>query len=178
MAMARFVDRPYVIGADLRNEVRGLWGTMPWGRWATAAERCGNRLLELNKDLLIMVSGIESGNDLSGVVRRPVRLDLDHRIIYSAHVYSWSGWGSTKGHYAQRDYSSFVASIRRNWAYLIEENLDPVWVGEFGAPHQPSVGDANHWQNLLRYLKALDADFGYWAINPRNRLAALRRRTR
>ena len=27
--MERFVDNPRVVGADLRNEVRGLWGTMP-----------------------------------------------------------------------------------------------------------------------------------------------------
>lgn len=165
--MARFVDNPFVIGVDLRNEVRGLWGTMTWDRWATAAERCGNRLLKLKADWLVVVGGTESGNDLTGVTRRPVRLDLDHRVVYSAHVYAWSGWGSHEGRYAQRGYASFVAAMRRNWAYLVEGNLDPVWVGEFGAPHQPSVGDANYWQNLLRFLKANDADFGYWAINPR-----------
>ena len=165
--MGRFLENPYVIGADLRNEVRGLWGTMTWDRWATAAERCGNRLLKLNKNWLVVVGGTESGNDLTGVAKRPVRLDLDHRVVYSAHVYSWSGWGSREGRYAQRDYASFVASMRRNWAYLVEGNLDPVWVGEFGAPHKPSVGDANYWQNLLRFLKSLDADFGYWAMNPR-----------
>ncbi|CAK7208179.1 hypothetical protein SBRCBS47491_000004 [Sporothrix bragantina] len=165
--MARFVDNPFVVGVDLRNEVRGLWGTMPWDRWATAAERCGNRLLKLSPDWLVIVGGTESGNDLSGVTHRPVRLDLDRRVVYSAHVYSWSGWGSREGRYAQRGYASFVAAMRRNWAYLVEGNLDPVWVGEFGAPHEPSVGDANYWQNLLRFLKSLDADFGYWAINPR-----------
>ena len=31
----------------------------------------------------------------------------------------------------------------------------------------PGAGDANYWQNLLRFLKSIDADFGYWAINPR-----------
>lgn len=82
--MQLFLDNPYVIGADLRNEVRGLWGTMSWDRWATAAEACGNRLLKLRKDWLIVVGGTESGNDLSGVAKRPVRLDLDHRVVYSA----------------------------------------------------------------------------------------------
>ncbi|OAA68483.1 cellulase [Niveomyces insectorum RCEF 264] len=170
--MARFVDNPYVVGVDLRNEVRGLWGTMTWDRWAAAAERCGNRLLRLNPNWLVVVGGTESGNDLSGVARRPVRLDLDNRIVYSAHVYSWSGWGSREGRYAQRGYASFVASMRRNWAYLVEGNLDPVWVGEFGAPHTPNVGDANYWQNLLRFLKSVDADFGYWAMNPRKPAAS------
>ena len=165
--MRRFVGNPLVVGADLRNEVRGVWGTMTWDRWATAAERAGNRLLKMNPDWLIIVGGTESQNDLTGVARRPVVLDLPHRVVYSAHVYSWSGWGSLGGRYAQRTYASFVQSMRKNWAYLVEGDIAPVWVGEFGAPAAPGQGDANYWRNLLRYLKAIDADFGYWAINPR-----------
>jgi len=165
--MARFVANPLVIGADLRNEVRGVWGTMTWDRWATAAERAGNVLLEMNPDWLIIVGGTESSNDLAGAGERPVRLNVDNRVVYSSHVYSWSGWGSIEGRYAKRSYPSFVKAMRRNWGYLVEGNLAPVWVGEFGAPDQPGEGDANYWQNLLRYLKAIDADFGYWAINPR-----------
>jgi aryl-phospho-beta-D-glucosidase BglC (GH1 family) len=165
--MARFVNNTLVIGADLRNEVRGVWGTMTWEMWATAAERAGNRLLKMNPDWLIIVGGTESQNDLSGVARRPVVLDVPNRVVYSAHVYSWSGWGSLGGRYAKRTYPSFVQSMRKNWAYLVEGGIAPVWVGEFGAPGEPGRGDANYWQNLLRYLKAIDADFGYWAINPR-----------
>lgn len=165
--MRPHLNNPFVIGADLRNEVRGLWGTMTWERWADAAERCGNVLLGMNPDWLIVVGGTESGNDLSGVSRRPIRLDVDRRVVYSAHVYAWSGWGSREGRYSKRSYASFVQSMRDNWAYLVEGNLDPVWVGEFGAPHHPSMGDANYWQNLMRYMKSIDADFGYWAINPR-----------
>lgn len=165
--MARFVDNPLVIGADLRNEVRGVWGTMTWDMWARAAERAGNALLALRRDWLIVVGGTESGNDLTGVARRPVVLDVPGRVVYSAHVYSWSGWGSLEGRYSRRKYPSFVQAMRRNWAYLVEGDVAPVWVGEFGAPDRPGEGDANYWANLLRYLKVLDADFGYWAINPR-----------
>lgn len=165
--MSRFVDNPRVIGVDLRNEVRGVWGTMTWDRWATAAEKAGNRLLKLNPDWLVIVGGTESGNDLSGVRVRPVVLDRPDRVVYSAHVYAWSGWGSMEGRFSKRTYPSFVRAMRQNWAYLIEDNVAPVWIGEFGAPQQPGAGDANYWSNLMRYLKAIDADFGYWAINPR-----------
>ncbi|KAK2072641.1 hypothetical protein P8C59_006981 [Phyllachora maydis] len=165
--MLRFVDNPRVIGADLRNEVRGVWGTMTWDRWAAAAERAGNALLKLNPDWLIVVGGTESNNDLRGVARRPVQLDVADRVVYSAHVYAWSGWGSVEGRYAKRAYASFARAMRQNWAYLVEGGVAPVWIGEFGAPHQASAGDANYWQNLMRYLKTIDADFGYWAINPR-----------
>ncbi|KAH9909318.1 endoglucanase E1 [Xylariomycetidae sp. FL2044] len=165
--MERFVGNPWVIGADLRNEVRGVWGTMPWDRWATAAEKCGNRLLKINPDWLMFVEGTESGNDLRGVRARPVVLDVDERVVYSAHVYAWSGWGSKEGRFAKRSYASFIQAMRQNWAYLVEDDLAPVWIGEFGAPRHPGGGDANYWQNLLRYLKRIDADFGYWALNPR-----------
>ncbi|KFH41063.1 Endoglucanase-like protein [Hapsidospora chrysogenum ATCC 11550] len=165
--MRPHVDNPLVIGADLRNEVRGLWGTMPWSKWAAAAERCGNRLLRMNRDWLIVVEGTESANDVSGARERPVRLDVDNRLVYSAHVYSWSGWGSMAGRFSGRSYASFVRTMRWNWGYLIEGDVAPVWVGELGASHSPTVGGHNYWANLFRYLKAVDADFGYWALNPR-----------
>lgn len=78
-------------------QVRGLWGTMPWSRWAAAAERAGNVLLAMQSDWLIVVGGVSSNNDLSDVRNRPIVLDVDDRVVYEAHVYSWSGtfWLST-----------------------------------------------------------------------------------
>ncbi|EFX04494.1 cellulase family protein [Grosmannia clavigera kw1407] len=170
--MGRLADNKRVIGADLRNEVRGLWGTMSWERWATAAEHCGKRLLALNPAWLIVVGGTGSGNDLSGVAARPVQLQVSHRVVYSVHVYGWSGWGSLGGRFVQRPYRSFAAAMQSAWSYLLESETGdsgpvPVWVAEFGAPHRPSVGDVCYWQHLLRFLAAVDADFGYWAVNPR-----------
>ncbi|KAM0743443.1 hypothetical protein ACQRIT_003620 [Beauveria bassiana] len=164
--MGRLVANPLVIGADLRNEVRGLWGTMPWAKWAAAAERCGERLLAMNPDWLVVVEGTESANDVSGARRRPVTLSVKDKLVYSAHVYAWSGWGSWGGRFAQREYDSFVATMRRNWLYLLEQDVAPVWVGELGASRHPSRGGARYWQNLWRLLKEVDADFGYWAVNP------------
>ena len=165
--MTPLVRNPLVIGVDLRNEVRGLWGTMPWSKWARAAERAGNALLKINPHWLVIVGGTESGNDLRGVGKRPVVLDIDDRVVYSAHVYSWSGWGSMSGRYSKSNYTDFASAMYKNWAYLVESNIAPVWIGEFGAPDLPGLGDANYWTNLMKYLKAIDADFGYWAINPR-----------
>ncbi|KFY19977.1 hypothetical protein V493_07779, partial [Pseudogymnoascus sp. VKM F-4281 (FW-2241)] len=79
----------------------------------------------------------------------------------------WSGWGSREGRYAQRPYASFVKSMRENWAYLVEEDIAPVWVGELGAPRDPGEGDARYWEHLMMFLKKIDASFAYWAINPR-----------
>ena len=165
--MLPYLDNPLVIGCDLRNEVRGLWGTMPWSKWAAAAENAGNRLLKMNPDWLIVVEGTESANDLSGARKRPVVLDVPDKLVYSAHVYGWSGWGSLGGRFVQRTYESFVSTMRYNWGYLLEQDIAPVWLGELGASHSPGLGSRNYWGNLFRYMKELDADFGYWALNPR-----------
>ena len=164
--MGPLVGNELVIGADLRNEVRGLWGTMKWDSWAAAAERASERLLAMQPNWLMFVEGISSANDVSGARQRPVKLSIPDRVVYSAHVYSWSGWGSGIP-FSRRSYESFSKEMRKNWAYLLEEQRAPVWVGEFGAPDEPGEGDAHYWENLVRFLREMDADFGFWAINPR-----------
>ena len=165
--MRPLVHNPLVIGADLRNEVRGLWGTMYWADWATAAEKASERLLSLNPDWLMIVEGISSANDVSGAKKRPVQLSIPGRVVYSAHVYAWSGWGSLAPFYG-RTYEEFASEMWKNWGYLLAENIAPVWVGEIGiTSHEPTNGDRNYWRNLVRFLKQTDASWGYWALNAR-----------
>ncbi|KAF3083942.1 hypothetical protein TWF569_004345 [Orbilia oligospora] len=166
--MRNYVDNPLVIGADLRNENRSPLGKMLWSSWATAAEKAANRLHALQPNWLMFVEGVASANYLQGVRSRPISLPIPHRVVYSAHVYGWSGWGSLlKGPYWSRDYASFAYDMYDNWGFLLEENIAPVWVGEFGAPDVPNTGDVNYWTNLMNFLEEMDADWGYWAINPR-----------
>ncbi|KAL9120992.1 MAG: hypothetical protein Q9187_002456 [Circinaria calcarea] len=68
--------------------------------------------------------------------------------------------------FSKRPYPSFVKTVQKNWGYILEKQIAQVWVGEFGAPDTPDVGD-RYWPNLMRYLEEMDADVGYWAINPR-----------
>jgi endoglucanase len=164
--MRRFVANPRVVGADLRNEPRSIWGMQNWEPWARAATRAGERLLALNRDWLIIVEGIKSANDLSGVTDRPIVLSVPNRVVYSVHVFSWSGWGCLSP-YSSRSYPSFVRDMFRNWAWLLESNIAPIWVAEIGASQQPGEGEKHYWGNLMKYLETVDADFGYWAINPR-----------
>lgn len=164
--MRPFAGNELVIGADLRNEVRGLWGTVYWHSWASAAEAASERLLALNPNWLMFIEGISSANDLAGVRTRPVQLSVPNRVVYSAHVYCWSGWGGLRP-FAHRSYERFALAMKRNWAYILEENLAPVWVGEMGTPEVPSRGDMNYWAHLIRFLRQVNTGWGYWAVNPR-----------
>lgn len=164
--MRPHVNNPFVVGADLRNEVRSPKGRLMWNQWATAAEEVANALLMLQPDWLMIVEGVQSANDLSGARSRPIELPVPNKLVYSSHVYAWSGWGSLNPN-SKRSYPSFVEEMQYNWAWLLDENIAPVWVGEFGAPHHPNKGDLNYWKHLMQFLEEKDADFGYWAINPR-----------
>ncbi|CAG7945841.1 unnamed protein product [Penicillium salamii] len=164
--MQPLAKNPLVIGADLRNEPRGLWGTLDWDDWATAAERASERLLNINPSWLMIVEGISSANDLSGVRDRPIRLTRPNRVVYSAHVYKWSGWGQLYP-FSKRSYPDFAAAMNWNWAYLLTEEIAPVWVGEFGTPGTPSAGDRNYWSHLVQFLAEVDISWGYWALNAR-----------
>ena len=164
--MRPLVGNPLVLGADLRNEVRGLWGTMHWDDWASAAEKASERLLKLNRNWLMIVEGISSANDLSGVRTRPIQLSVPGRVVYSAHVYKWSGWGSLAP-FSGRTYEGFAEEMWKNWAYLLEEEIAPGWVGEIGTTEEASAGDKNYWRHLMRALGTVDASWGYWALNAR-----------
>lgn len=164
--MTPHMDNPLVVGADLRNEIRGVKDRLIWNSWASAAEEAAERLHLLQPDWLIVVEGVSSANIVTGARRRPVQLSHPNKLVYSAHVYGWSGW-STLRPYWGRPYKSFAHDMQKHWAFLLDEDVAPVWIGEFGAPAQPKKGDAHYWQNLMRYLQEKDADLGYWAINPR-----------
>lgn len=164
--MRPHIWNPLVVGVDLRNEVRGLLGSQLWNSWAAAVERAAHMLHHLQPDWLMVVEGVSSANDISGAGKRPVKLEHDGKLVYSAHVYGWSGWGSLDP-YWYRKYDSFAEDMDRNWEYLRKNSTAPVWVGEIGSPRDPAERDLHYWKNLMRYLQATDVDVAYWALNPR-----------
>lgn len=164
--MEPHIHNPLVVGADLRNEVRGVWGTMSWEKWARAAELAGDRLLRMNPNWIIFVGGIGSENFLDGARKRPVNLIIPNKVVYEVHVYKWSGWGSWQGAYGKRNYESFAKSMEENWGYLLQEETAPVWVGEFGVNDEPGKRDERYWANMIKYLEDTGADWGYSALNP------------
>jgi hypothetical protein len=71
----RYKDQPWVIGADLRNELRSgaQWGgSDPRLDWHAAAERGGNAVLAANPNLLVIVESPQYSR-LHGLRRAPRR---------------------------------------------------------------------------------------------------------
>ena len=90
----RYRKQPWVVGADLRNELRSgaAWGGPdPKLDWHAAAERGGKAVLAANPKLLIMVESPEYSTNFTGFDKLPVVLPVAHRLVYSPHAYYVEG---------------------------------------------------------------------------------------
>jgi endoglucanase len=172
----RYAGDATVIGADLHNEPHGAasWGDgNPATDWRLAAERAGNAILAANPNWLIIVQGVERyGNDwywwggnLEGAADAPVELSAPDKLVYSTHDYG-------PGVYQQKwfDAPGFPANLPgiwlAHWAFLQQQNIAPVLVGEFGGR---SVGNDQEgiWQrNLVDFIRQNNLSYTYWAWNP------------
>src|SRR5581483_4003971 len=160
----RYANVPQVIGADLRNELRGsaTWGGSPVTDWRAAAERGGNAVLSVNPNLLIIVEGINYALDLTGVASLPVRLSVPNHLVYSAHDYSFD-------HNSVSNEADLFTALDKAWGYIItpgQPYTAPVWVGEFGNCHTSSSCITGFWLSAFRdYLDQRDLDWSWWAVN-------------
>ena len=171
-AARAFRGIPQVIGADLRNEPRGLatWGgPHPADDWHAAAQRGGNAILAVDGRWLIFVEGTVGGIDLYGVPRLPVRLKRPGRVVYSMHDYGFDHFGLT-------DYDGWATQVRSEWGRLAGKY--PLWLGEFGTCNTAAgcvtdtgsgsgSGAANgRWFSFItRFLRYHDVSWSYWPVN-------------
>ncbi len=136
----RYKNNPTVIGFDLHNEPHnGTWGGGGATDWARAAERAGNAALAVNPDLLMFVEGVETyqgqnywwGGNLMGVKDRPIVFNVANRVVYSPHDYPNSVFPQTWFQNANFG-AGLPAKFRQAWGYIYEQNIAPVYIGEFG----------------------------------------------
>jgi endoglucanase len=176
MLAQRYAGDDTVVGVDLHNEPHGraTWGSGdPATDWRLAAERAGNAILRENPNLLILVQGVERvgddwywwGGNLAGVREHPVRLSQPDQLVYSPHTYGPGVY--PQAWFSAPDFPDNLPGIwREHWAYVQQEDIAPVVVGEFGGR---SVGDDPEgiWQRtLVAYLRDNQLSYFYWSLNP------------
>jgi endoglucanase len=176
MLAHRYRGNLTVVGADLANEPHGAatWGDDNLSTdWRLAAERAGNAILAANPDWLIIVEGIQIvdadrywwGGNLEGVARAPVRLSDPTRLVYSAHDYGPEESGQSW--LLPPEFPGNLPEVwRAHWAFLQQDGVAPVLVGEFGGR---SIGDDAEglWQrSLINYLTEGGFSYTYWVWNP------------
>jgi endoglucanase len=159
----RYKHQPWVVGADLRNELRSgaTWGgTDPKLDWHAAAERGGNAVLAVNPALLIMVEGPGYSTNFTGVDKLPVQLSVAHRLVYSPHAYNMDG-------HVYAGYEDLKQAYGARAGFLLHaEPATPIWVGEFGTCQTLQCGAGSDWFTLfVRYLKDNNLSWSYWPLN-------------
>ena len=196
----RYKDDTTVVGGDLHNEPHDL----TWDAWATYAEGCGNAILAAAPQWLIFVEGVGAigsdnywwGGQLRGVATRPVVLSVANKVAYSPHEYGQSvgsqNWLAYDGSTPPSGWPNNLYAVwRAYWGYIFEDNIAPIWIGEFGGKYGldgngatgtvPNGAYESQWTtNLVKYLNgdfngdgtrdlATDkkgVSFAYWSFNP------------
>ena len=159
MLAERYADAPAVIGADLHNEPHnGTWGGGGAKDWAAAAERAGNAIGDVNANWLIFVEGVGSydgnnywwGGNLEGVRDRPIDLELDNKLVYSAHDYPNSIYNQPW--FQSSDFADQLpAKFDEMWGYIYREGIAPVYIGEFGTRLEDPK-DAPWFEAITSYI--------------------------
>jgi endoglucanase len=176
MLARRYRGNQAVVGADLSNEPHGAatWGDNNAATdWRLAAERAGNAILNVNPDWLIIVEGIEHvgadtywwGGNLSAAAQAPVRLSRPERLVYSAHDYGPEESGQSW--LRAVDFPNNLPGVWVNrWAYLQQQGIAPVLVGEFGGRSIGSDPEGAWQRTLISFLEQGDFSYTYWVWNP------------
>ncbi|MFE6056349.1 glycoside hydrolase family 5 protein [Kitasatospora sp. NPDC056446] len=192
----RYKANKRVVGADLRNEVRrDTWDDPNWGLGDAhdeyaAFEEAGNRILQADPDLLVVMEGINwygipaapfsHGRPMLTPVRTLSHTLVDSgKLVYSAHFYAYTGpanTGAGSGPGATNDprYEDFTpeqfARVVDDQALFVTQAgrhfTAPVWISEFGAGGRGST-DAKEqaWLHTFTDLLARnDTDFAVWPL--------------
>lgn len=175
MLAAHYKGDTTVIGFDLHNEPHGpaTWGSGNMATdWDAAAERAGDAILAVNPELLILVEGVEVhegqyywwGGNLRGAKQHPVELAVPNQLVYSPHDYPKSVYAQPW--FSDPQYPANLEEVWRDtWGYLVEEDLAPVLIGEFGTKYEDPSDHA--WMDAhAAYITAQGLSFTFWCLNP------------
>ncbi len=170
----RYKDNKYVIGADLRNELRrnhkmGIspdWGNGGSNDWKKAAAKAGNAIHKISPHWLIVIEGLSYSADFSKIKSSPLRLNIANRIVYSPHAYHWFTNFSE-----ETSYEEAKAYWNKKWGFFVKD-LDkpytaPLWVSEFGnglKSNKPNSKARIWWKYLMCYMQEIDIGYSYWSF--------------
>ncbi len=172
----RYKGKSAVVAMDLNNEPHDAsWGSGDLATdWDKAAARCGNAILEVNPEVLIMVEGVGTvegdsywwGGNLKNAGRHPVALNDASKLVYSAHEYGPEvfnqSWFRAPG---------FPNNMPRIWNRyfnnLFTQQVSPILLGEFGIKEQDAFsGVSFEWISTFMQFMGDKYSWTFWCWNP------------
>ncbi len=182
----RYRGNPTVVGADLNNEPHGNTGMgmkppASWGYdvpgygntdWAKAAEKCGNAILQVNPDWLIIVEGVEQyqnyyywwGGNLMGVATRPINLIKPEKLVYSPHEYGPEVYNQSW--FSDPNFPNNMPSIwYQYFGFIYDQNKGHILVGEFGIKDKSNTTAYTWFTEFMKYM-GNKYSWTFWCFNP------------
>src|SRR4029077_18599573 len=109
-----------------RRDLTPTWGSRHKTDLAAMYATAANLIHEISPEVLIICAGPGYAADLTGVARHPVRLERPDMSLYSLHHYA--GF-----HPPGQPRAAYFDHMHRVGGYLLDGDMAPVWIGEFGA---------------------------------------------
>nr|WSX49034.1 glycoside hydrolase family 5 protein [Streptomyces sp. NBC_00974] len=194
----RYQANKRVVGADLRNEVRrDTWDNPNWG-WGddhdlyAAFQEAGNKIIETDPDMLVIMEGInwtgipqgmfDHGRPMLTPVRNLSNTLLESgKLVYAAHFYAYTGpnhtgasggWqnGETNDPRYQDLTPEQLIQVVNDQALFVTQAgqhfTAPVWISEFGAGGRGSdnAKEKDWFARFTDILVKNDADFAQWPV--------------
>lgn len=178
----RYKDFSAVAALDLNNEPHGnaSWGSGNAATdWKMAAEACGNAILAVNPNVVIVVEGTAEytkpngeftstwwGGNLQGVRDFPVQLNVANKLMYSPHEY-----GPEVFQQSWFNDNNFPNNLENRWDeffnFIVTDNTAPLIVGEFGIKENVPGSIADRWMTTFtNYIATNNLSYTYWCMNP------------
>lgn len=153
------------MGLSLRNELRGpRQNEQDWYRYIRSG---ATEVHKANPNVLVIVSGLTWASDLSFLKKRPMGLDLDRKLVYEAHWYSFSG--DRKVWEVQPVDQVCAAAVQRmddQAGFLASgPGAAPLFLSEFGFDQTgKSRADDRFLSCFMGYATGKDLDWALWAL--------------
>jgi endoglucanase len=173
----RYSGNATVVGFDLDNEPHGAssWGTGVIATdWNSAAERCGNAILAVNPDVLIIVEGVSIvgtdvywwGGNLSAVRTAPVHLSKPEKLVYSAHEYGPEVHDQTW--FSDPTFPANLPAVwNQHFDFIMQQGIGHLLLGEFGIKDRTAdSGKSGQWFDTLLKTVGSTYSWTFWCWNP------------
>ncbi|XP_050229018.1 glycosyl hydrolase 5 family protein-like [Mercurialis annua] len=163
-----FKGKPQVVAMSMRNELHGPYqNELDWYKFI---QQGATMVHKLNPQVLVVVSGLVWGTDLTFLKKKPLSLgsnNLDNQLVYETHWYSFAGdpkiWEVQPLNRICNLKSQILTDL--TGFVITGENPVPLFLGEVGID-QRGVNEADNrfFNCFLAYVAENDLDWGLWAF--------------
>jgi endoglucanase len=177
----RYKDEDTIVGIDVKNEPHGrcdktdaaTWDeSSSQTNWKHFVEQAAARIHAVNRNLLILVEGIECykniwgwwGGNLVPVKEYPIKLGVANKLVYAPHEYG-PAVSQQKWFHAGFSYDTlYKEHWQEQWMYIIEGDIAPILIGEWGGH---TTGDDATWMKAtVQLITKYGLSQTFWCLNP------------